>query len=71
MVGEEVTTDQDELGSDPDPEGEYFSGFWGVGACPTDIPNCQYEGVPVDDELALEQESGDTMSASFAANNKL
>ena len=71
VVGEEARTDQEELGSDPDPEGEYFSGFWGVGTCPTDTPNCQYEGIPVDDELAREQESGDTMSGSFSANDEL
>ena len=71
MVGEEATTNQEELGSDPDLEGEAFSGSWGLGTCPADIPNCQYVGIPVDDELAREQEAGDTMSGSFSANNKL
>ena len=72
VVGSEETADQGDQESDPDSESYRDSYHWGgVADCPADIPNCHYEGIPVDDELAGEQESGDTMSGSFAANNKL
>ena len=72
VVGSEETAAQGDQESDPESESYRDSFHWGgVADCPSDIPNCHYEGIPVDDDLAREQEAGETMSGSFAANNKL